>query len=187
MESKEVRDVTDLLLRCRARDDAAFAELVRLYTPMINKTVSSFFEAPYDVSEAYSEACVVLHRAAISYDLGQTEVTFGLYARVCIRNRIIDMLRQKKAEPVVSDVDIETLTVRGGIEERLIMTEAVENYRRIARSVLSKYEYKIFLCVLKGLKTAEIADLLGKSAKSVDNAKSRIWHVMRETLGHTES
>ena len=128
----------------------------------------------------------MLHRAAISYDLGQSEVTFGLYAHVCIRNRMLDMLRKSQATPPVSDVDIETLAVGGDIESRLIMRETVDEYRRIARGVLSDYEYKIFLCVLKGLKTAEISQILGTTPKSVDNAKARMWRILRERLAHTE-
>ena len=186
MVRSDGENVTELLIRCRAHDDAAFSELVELYTPMINKTVSSFFDAPFDVSEAYSEACVVLHRAANSYDLGQTEVTFGLYARICIRNRMLDMLRTKRADVTISDIDVDELAVGGDIAARLIASESVDNYRRIAKELLSAYEYKIFLCVLKGFKTAEIAQLLETTPKSVDNAKSRMWKSLRDHFGRTE-
>ena len=111
MDKQDGNYTAELLIRCRARDDAAFSELVELYSPMINKTVSSYFDAPYDISEAYSEACVALHRAANSYDLGQTEVTFGLYAHVCIRNRMLDMLRSKNSDLAISDVDVDELAV----------------------------------------------------------------------------
>ena len=175
-------DITELLMLCRGRDEAAFSELLRRYTPMINNLVSTYFSSPYDASEAFSEASLVLHRAAISYDLEQNEVSFGLYAHVCIRNRLLDMLRASRREPTVCDVDIDSLAVGGGIEERLIMRETVSAYRQKAEKLLSEYEYKIFLCVLKGLKTAEIAKLLGKSAKSVDNAKARMWRILRAGL-----
>lgn len=186
MDKHQGSDITELLIRCRSHDDAAFSELVLRYTPMINKTVSGFFDDSFDLSEAFSEACVVLHRAANSYDLGQSEVTFGLYAHVCIRNRMLDMLRKKQTALTLSDVDIETLAVGGDIESRLIMRETVDEYRRLARELLSEYEYKIFLCVLKGFKTAEIAQLLDTTAKSVDNAKSRMWRTLREKLTDRE-
>lgn len=186
MDTRKGSDITELLIRCRAHDDAAFSELVLRYTPMINKTVGAFFDDPFDVSEAYSEACVVLHRAANSYDLGQSEVTFGLYAHVCVRNRMLDMLRKNQAAITLSDVDIDTLAVGSDVESSLIMREAVDEYRRLARELLSEYEYKIFLCVLKGFKTAEIAQLLDTTAKSVDNAKSRMWRTLRENLSNRE-
>ena len=186
MDIDNKSDITELLMLCRGRDDAAFSELLERYTPMINKLVGAYFDSPYDVSEAFSEASLALHRAAISYDLEQNEVTFGLYAHVCIRNRLLDMLRASRREPDFCDVDIDTLAVNGGIEERLIMRETVSAYREAAERLLSEYEYKIFLCVLKGLKTAEIAKLLGRDAKSVDNAKSRMWRILRQQLGNTE-
>ncbi len=186
MDFNNKPDTTELLMLCRGRDDSAFSELLKRYTPMINKLISAYFDSPYDVAEAFSEASIVLHRAAISYDLEQNEVTFGLYAHVCVRNRLLDMLRASRLEPAVCDVDIDTLAVSGGIEERLIMRETVSAYREAAERILSEYEYKIFLCVLKGLKTAEIAKLLGKDAKSVDNAKSRMWRILRQELGGRE-
>ena len=186
MEMREKCDITELLMRCRAHDDAAFSELVNLYAPMINKNVSSYFEESFDVSEAFSEACAVLHQAAISYDLNQSEVTFGLYAGICIRNRMLDMLRRRRTAPPLSDIDIESLAVGDDIESRLIMRETVGEYQRIARDILSEYEYKVFLCLLRGFKTAEISQVLGKSAKSVDNAKARIFRAMRDKIGKTQ-
>ena len=183
MDLQNKRDITELLMLCRGRDDAAFSELLARYTPMINKLVNSYFDSPYDVSEAFSEAAVVLHRAAISYDLEQNEVTFGLYAHVCIRNRLLDMLRRGSREIPICEVDIDNLAVSGGIEERIIMRETVASYRDAAQKLLSDYEYKVFLCVLKGFKTAEIAKLLGTGAKSVDNAKSRMWRVLKQHFG----
>lgn len=187
MDNLNMSEVTELLMLCRGRDDAAFSELLRRYTPMINKLVGAYFDSPYDASEAFSEASVALHRAAISYDLEQSEVTFGLYAHVCIRNRLLDMVRANRRELTVCDVDIDSVAVNGGIEERLIMRETVSAYREKAEQLLSEYEYKIFLCVLKGFKTAEIAKLLGKDAKSVDNAKARMWRILREGLGGGEN
>ena len=178
---------TELLMLCRGHDDAAFSQLLSRYTPMINALVNSYFDSACDVKEAFSEASVALHRAAITYDLEQNEVTFGLYANVCIRNRLVDMLRSVKNVPVLSDVDIDTLAVSGGIEDRLIMRETVAAYREEAKRLLSEYEYKIFLCVLKGLKTAEIAQLLGTGAKSVDNAKGRMWRILRQKLVRREN
>ena len=40
MVRSDGENVTELLIRCRAHDDAAFSELVELYTPMINKNIA---------------------------------------------------------------------------------------------------------------------------------------------------
>ena len=85
MENKDTKELRELILRCRANDDDAFSALVGLYTPMINGTVSSL---SLSVSEYFSEACIALYKAVMSYDLSQNEVTFGLYASICVKAKM---------------------------------------------------------------------------------------------------
>ena len=42
MHNYDKLDVEDLIIKTRERDDFAFSELVRRYTPMINKVISGF-------------------------------------------------------------------------------------------------------------------------------------------------
>ena len=181
-EYKEI-DLRELILKCRERDDSAFSELLSRYTPMIKKVISDYGVATLDYGELYSEGCVALHLAAASFDLSQTEVTFGLYARICVKRRILDLLR--RSSEGVGIVDIDTTDVSSEIEpERAVLErETVDILMRSAASLLSDYEYKVFLLHIQGYKTASIAKMLGHSAKSVDNAKFRLFKRLREALG----
>jgi DNA-directed RNA polymerase specialized sigma24 family protein len=49
-----------------------------------------------------------------------------------------------------------------------------------ARQVLSDYEYSVLLYHIQGYKTSAIAERLGKSSKSVDNAKARVFRRLRQ-------
>ncbi|MBQ1260721.1 MAG: sigma-70 family RNA polymerase sigma factor [Clostridia bacterium] len=175
-------DATSLIVFARGHDDAAFGELVERYTPMMNRIINSHLTSTADRSEAFSEACVALHRAVLTYNLEQTDVTFGLYAQICVRNQMLDLLRAKNAALDISDVDIESLAVTSSIESRLILEESIEQYKRCAKAALSDYEYQVFLLVLKGAKTSEIAKILCRSPKSVDNAKARMARILRAKL-----
>ncbi len=179
----EKTDINDLILLCRKRDDDAFDELVRRYTPMIRKVVSGFATSAYDADELFAEGCVALHIAAQRYDLLQDEVTFGLYARICVRNRILDMLRRAENEQSLSDVDVEQVTDEDSVEERLVDRETFDRLLASAKGVLSDYEYRVLLLHIQGYKTAQIAAMLSRSAKSVDNAKSRLFRRLREEIG----
>ena len=53
-------DVEKLIIKVRERDDFAFAELVKRYTPMVNKLISGFSSDLVTYDEAFSEACVAL-------------------------------------------------------------------------------------------------------------------------------
>lgn len=183
MKFLEKSDIEALIIGCRNHEDEAFDELVRRYTPMMRKVICSFQTASYDFGEMFSEACVALHTAAQRYDLGQNEVTFGLYARICVRNRILGLLRLLDSEPTYSDCNVEQMGEDEGPEADIIERESVDRIVNSARNLLSDYEYRVLMLHIQGYKTSVIAQTLGRTAKSVDNAKSRIFRRLRAELG----
>ena len=183
MNLYENTDICSLILRCRQHDDEAFDELVRRYTPMMRKVILSFEQSSYEYSELFSEACVALHAAAQRYNLEQEEVTFGLFSRICIRNRIVDLIRLSVSDPDITERDVELLTEEDNLERRLEEREIFDSLLVSAKDLLSDYEYRVLLLHIQGYKTAAIADMLSRSAKSVDNAKSRLFRRLRTEIG----
>jgi RNA polymerase sigma factor (sigma-70 family) len=177
------KDICQLIVLIREHDDEAFDELVQRYTPLIRKVITSLGQTSYEYSELFSEACVALHSAAQKYDLSQSEVTFGLYARICIRNRIVDLLRHLEAEHQVTDLDIEQMSEDDSIDKKLADREIFDSLLGSAKDLLSDYEYRVLLLHIQGYKTAAIATMLSRSAKSVDNAKSRLFKRLRAEIG----
>lgn len=182
MNLYENAEIIDLIMRCRERDDEAFDELVRRYSPLMHSVVNSFGPCSYEREELFSEACVALHSAAQRFDLSQTEVTFGLFARICIRNRLLDLIRTE-GERAVSDSNIEQICYEDGVVKRLEDREIFNRLLSSARALLSDYEYRVLLLHIQGYKTSTIASMLSRSAKSVDNAKFRIFRRLREEIG----
>lgn len=182
MNLYEDRDIRALITECRAHNDEAFDELVRRYTPMMRKVISGF-DSQYDFGELFSEACVALHSAAQRYDLEQSEVTFGLYARICVRNRIVDLLRSDETRQGVLDCDVEQISDDESVESGIVKREAIDSLLNSARKLLSDYEYRVLILHIQGYKTAAIAKMLSRSAKSIDNAKSRLFRRLRLQLG----
>ena len=179
IEYKECQ-TSELIALIRTLDDGAFSELVSRYTPMLGRVVSGFVNRNILYDEAFSEACVALHRAAMSYDIGRSEVTFGLYAQICVYRRLCDLAARESKGVEISDTDVNLLYTQPNIESRLVGRERMREYLKKARTLLSEYEYRIFLCYVNGESTAEIARKLGKSSKSVENAKSRMLKKLRE-------
>ena len=165
----------------RGGDNGAFSELVSLYTPMMNKVICGFVSSQIRYEEAFSEACVALHRAALSYDISRSDgITFGLYARICVYRRLCDLAEKFSKELPVVDMDVELISTDGGIEQRIVGRERMALYLKKARSVLSEYEYSVFILYIDGYSTAEISAKLGRDVKSVENAKSRMIKRLRE-------
>ena len=176
-------DTSDLILLCREHDDEAFDQLVQRYTPMIRKVISGFGGHTDEFGELFSEACVALHIAAQRFDLTQKEVTFGLYARICVRNRLLDLIRAEDSEKNFSSLDVEMMYDGESVETKLADREEFDIILRSAKRLLSDYEYNVLLLHIQGYKTAAIAKALGKNAKSVDNAKARLFRRLRLELG----
>lgn len=177
--------VNDLILLAREHDEDAFAELVRRYTPMINKVVGSFSCDELSGSELFSEACVGLHSAVRRYDLSQEKVTFGLYARVCVYNAVVDSVRRSAGcDFLFEDADtVENLSDGASIENQIAAKESLEFLLKTAQKMLSEYEYSVLMYHIRGYRTADIARKLSRPSKSVDNAKARIFKRLRGAFG----
>ena len=182
MQELDKLDVSDLILRVREGSDEAFSELIRRYLPMIKKVSSGFSGGKIRADEAFSEASVAFYKAAMTYDIGRAEVTFGLYARICVYRKLCDLVgKEKGKEEFFSDLDVDSISVQSGIESDLVTRENMRSALSFAKSLLSEYEYEVFVLHLDGDTTAAIARKLGKDAKSVDNAKARAVKRLRES------
>jgi len=181
MQNYEKLQVEELIFKIREHDDAAFEELVKRYVPMINKVISLFSSAFVTYDEAFAEACVALHKASLSYRLDSGEVTFGLYARICVKHRLSDLYSACEAKNLAGDVEVERIVAGSNVESMLLLKERVQSFISIAREILSDYEYRVFMLYIQGYDTAAMCELLSKDKKSVENAKARMLKNLRSS------
>ena len=155
----------------RTASDEVFDSIVAAYTPLMSATAAKL---SLELDRVRSEACFGLLKAVTTYD-SMRGVTFGAYAKRCIYNHLCDHVRREAAHaPLTEGISIDNIAVVDDIDSRLLHEEELETVGKFVRSVLSDLEYKVCILGIRGYKTAEIADRLGTSAKSVDNAKNRI-------------
>ena len=174
-------DVSDLIRRVRNGDQAAFDSLTEHYSPLIlsmTQIYSSLSAADDSEKEdVLQEAMVAFYRACLHYDLAEEHVSFGLYAKVCIRNRLVSFLRRMPDRACLSGDD-EALERIGGDAtdplEGILQKEDVSRMMAIVNNELSPYEKKIFSLYTLGRTSDEIALSVGKTKKSVSNAIYRI-------------
>ncbi len=175
-----MQEIAALIEKAKSGDESAFEEIARLYTPMMQSSSASL---GLDFDEVFSEACMALLSAVVSYDMGQNEVTFGLYAQICVRRRLVDFARRQSRAPILSEEGVEDIADdTGDVGDILVTNEERDRFRRDARELLSAYEYEVLIMWLGGEKTSAIAKALGTGAKSVDNAKARVLKKLREGL-----
>ena len=85
-----------LLDKVKRGDETAFAEIERIYAPLISSLTDRLnASVEMDCEDIRQEAMIALYSAACTYDQSKSGVTFGLYAKICIRNRLISLLRKQ--------------------------------------------------------------------------------------------
>ncbi len=161
--------------------DSAFSELCGDFAPLMKSQVAKMFgEAPSEYDDRLQDAAMALYDAAVAFDMSQDKVTFGLYAKICIRNRLISIKRKdkknkkKSASYAIAENQLHE-TGRRASREKLEENEKI-------MSLLSSYEKFVLLLYLEGRSYREIGLALNKSEKSVDNALYRIKSKLKKLI-----
>ena len=196
-----------LLAEVRQENGGAFERLAEQYRSLTEAAVHRFAPAfgisgdfsvsqnGYDPDDLRQCAAMALYRAAVTYDPdGEKKgrnVSFGLYAKVCIHNAMITELRKYKREQKKRAVsqkteDADTKRRKGCAAEdplyRIASDETMRETLAVFRCALSGYEREVFECYIVGKSVTEIAERLGKDEKSVSNAIYRMKVKIRGLL-----
>ena len=170
------REVSSLIALSRSGDENAFVDLAAKYKPLIESMGKNYAakcgSILYTSDDFVQEANLAFYSAVMSYD-PDSAVGFGYYAKICIRNRLVSLLRSSAKKSKKNSDDGEkkngyTEPVYGFLER-----EDTEQIEKKVEGVLSKFEWSVFLLYLQNKTYREIAESLGKTEKAVDNALVR--------------
>lgn len=182
----------ELISMARSGDCDAEEYLLKKYTPMVKKEIRFLYLVGAETEDLAQEGMLGLFKAIRDYDTTGT-ASFLTFATICVRNQIksaITASNRKKHMPLntsislyVSGEDEENgLSLSDVIEtrqernpEELVLEEEKkrEMYARIEKK-LSSFEKEVLKHYLTGLSYADIAEAVGKTEKSVNNALTRI-------------
>ena len=184
MKQNEQTAHLDLINAARSGDESAFEALLEAYEPLIDAMSRSFANVSEDSEsqeDLRQEACIALYKAVQSYDSTQAEVSFGLYAKMCVRNRLVSYTRKFRRRESVVPLE-ERIKTEEDVTQGVVAEEAyMELYRRI-EALLSPYENHVWWLYLSGQTTGAIAASLCKDERSVQNAIYRIRKKLRVAL-----
>ena len=176
--------VVSLILKTRDSNHSAFEELLQLYKPLITSIVDSFSNknvSVQDTEDFRQEVTVAFYNSVMSYDIAQSGVSFGLYAKICMSHTLATHLRALKKSnenPVVELSDDEVLNKLNAPENspatELIEREAMKELNEKIGSALSPFEQKVWEMYIAEFSSREMAEELGISEKSINNAVYRI-------------
>lgn len=175
------KGISELLEKIRSGEENAIEQLLREYAPLIEAKTMEYQEILEE--DDIRQLCAIgLFEAAQSYseERANGKVTFGLYAKLCVRNRILSEVR--RLGPAAEQVKEDTATDGSSLEEEVIRRYDLASALAKARKKLTPYEDKVLRLYLRTGSYDEVADSLGKTRKSVDNAMSRIRGKFRNLL-----
>ncbi len=175
--------MNSLLSETKAGKEDAFNEIAEQYRPLIEGCVC-YFCGRIDSEELEQEALIALYRAACTYDMSNSRVSFGLYAKICINNSLISLLRsyKKQEDNAMLDVDEHDSIDEDDPSVDYINKESFLSLDSFIKENLSDYEYAVFRLYIEGYRVKEIAQKLAKTEKSVEGAILRMRIKLRRSL-----
>ena len=182
-------DERELLLRCQQGDNDATEEMLNRYKNMVRSKATALYLVGADKEDLIQEGMIGLLRAIRSYDPAKA-VSFRAFAETCVRNRLYSVLRSANSEKQAAlnqSVSFDTPFFDGNSiapdvpryassnpEDLVIDEERVSALFAGIQKQLSALEGIVLGYYLKGYSCREIAQILRRSPKSVDNAVQRL-------------
>ena len=179
------------MIDAQGGDQNAFAKLLNTYDPLITSMVSKFKidgMSDADEEDLRQEAVLAFYSSLVSYDPTISGVEFGLYAKVCICNRLVSQMRilKRHISHSVSLYDPDKILSHIGEYEdpaaRILEIESERSLLRLINDNLSKYEQKVFRMYVSGTSAAEMAKKLDSTEKSINNAVYRIRKKLKSII-----
>lgn len=197
------RDYNDheLLLYISENNEEASNIMFDKYTPLITAIATKMYKycpnSGLEISDLIQEGMLGLNSAIIGYK-ENNDNAFYTYAKTCIERKMISLLvasnRQKhrllnESLSLNETIDEDGFELEDHLgdnsynpEYRLFEHETEEELINGFKSNLTDFEEEVFLLKINGLNYKEIAEILDKEAKAIDNALQRIKIKLKKYL-----
>ena len=182
---------TDEALIAKLREGEKEIEdfIMRKYMPLVRKCTNTMYLIGGEKEDLIQEGMMGLVKAVRDYSFDK-ETSFFTFAELCIKrhlNSVIEASNRKKHAPLnnyisfsnqeMSDgLDLELMMIDENIspEQILINKEHEREFFQKLEEKLSPMEKKVLYLTLEGKEYLQIAQIMQKSPKSIDNALQRI-------------
>ncbi len=183
----------ELIERYRAGEGGIIDYLMVKYKKLVLMKTRSLYILGGETEDLIQEGMIGLFQAVNDYDFGR-DASFSTFAELCISRKVYNAIKasnDKKHSFLNNYISIfgsqtdedkdETLPMieqlPGGDEqdpERFVLTNELKNeLERAFREDLTPFEREAFGLYITGMKSGEVAKIIGKSAKETDNAIQR--------------
>jgi RNA polymerase sporulation-specific sigma factor len=195
----------ELVELARTGDDQAIEQLLNRYRHYARAKARSYFLAGADKEDIVQEGMIGLYKAIRDFQ-SDKNTAFRAFAELCMTRQIITAIKtatRQKHIPLNSYVSLnkpapdeeddarsleeslETKTISDPAD-LVVSAEEIANIRASVGRVLSAFETEVLQLYMDGKSYQQIADMLGRHVKSIDNALQRIKRKLEHhMLGRT--
>lgn len=183
-DADSLNDLNDeqLVELCRENNVEAANALINRFAPSVFKRASAY--SPSMCEDLAQEGFLALLDAVRTYS-HEKGAAFGTYAQLCIRNRMINVCKRSQTDfDELPEDNNDRPDDPSAIPENIVMQQAsVDELYGMLNNELSELELKVLRYYASGMQYSQIADKLGVSKKTVDNAVQRMRKKVRDLLG----
>jgi RNA polymerase sporulation-specific sigma factor len=204
-EFAQLTDEEILLAIKDSNDKAALDYLINKYRNFVRAKARSYFLIGADREDIIQEGMIGFYKAIRDFRNDKLS-SFRAFAELCVTRQIITAIktatRQKHIplnsyvslnKPIFDDESDRTLMDiiierhADNPEELIISQENLKNINHQINHVLSDLEQEVLMEYLDGKSYQEIAESLGRHAKSIDNALQRVKRKLFRFLNDSET
>ena len=173
-------------------NEIATEKLFEKYRPLINKIANKAYyknkKSGLELNDLFQEGMIGFSVALNTYN-DNKEASFFTFARMCIIRKILSSITSSKRQKNLilnESISVENISNDSNQKEKIFQDNnsnpekiliTGENIREIMNDIekdLTNLEKEVFELKTAGFSYKEIAELLEKSPKSIDNTMSRI-------------
>jgi len=190
----------------RLGSDTAIVVLLTRYRHYARAKARAYFLAGADKEDIVQEGMIGLYKAIRDFDPDQN-TAFRAFAELCITRQIITAIKtatRQKHQPLNSYVSLnrplgnnedDDRSLADSIETRevadpaelVISAEEVQTIKAQMGAVLSPFEVEVLEHYIDGRSYQQIADMLGRHVKSIDNALQRIKRKLERHIAQNKA
>lgn len=178
----------ELIVQLRQGESSIMDYILEKYKPLVRKCTNAMYLIGGETDDLIQEGMIGLFKAIRDYQLDRENNFFG-FARLCINRQLysaIEASNRKKHQPLNCYVSFSEQEAEGSLgfisspEQLVIEQEVWESFWKQVNCSLSKLEKEVLQRYLEGCNYIQIAQQMGKSPKSIDNALQRIRQKIRQ-------
>ncbi len=185
----------ELLSYINSNNEEANDLMFEKYKPLIIKISKKYDfigkKYGFELNDLMQEGMLGLSKAIESYKENMN-IKFYTYAKVCIERKIFTLLKNGKREKIlnesipIEDDDYDLNEIIGDNESNplniVLSNDFKDNIFNRMYEVLTNYERQVLDLKNEGFKIEEIANILNKTKKQIENTLHRIKNKYKKTI-----